>query len=254
MLERWLARMLSASACCVLAACGSSQQRQPVNLTPDTRLQVAEAAEAAGEKELALSMYVTAATSAPDNIALQLRCVDALARAGKIDQARALLTDRLKATAKQPDLMRALGLIDLVSGQPTEAMAELDKVLAVKPGDERSLADKAVALDLLHRHAEAQNIYRQLLTAAPNDAAVRSNFALSLMLEGKIREAQEQIATMRDLDSAPQRVKDNLGIIYAAAGDRERARQLLGDRISDNTLAALTQAIRTPATGRGNAF
>src|SRR5438874_13441881 len=117
MLERWLARMLSASACCVLVACGSSQPQQPASLTPDTRLQVAEAAEAAGERELALSMYMTAATSAPDNVTLQLRCVDALTRAGKLDQARALLADRLKAMAKQPDLMRALGLIDLVSGR-----------------------------------------------------------------------------------------------------------------------------------------
>ena len=45
---------------------------------------------------------------------------------------------------------------------------------------------------------------------------------------------------MQDADGSPQRLKTNLGILYAATGDAERSRQLLGDRVSERRLSALT--------------
>jgi Flp pilus assembly protein TadD len=246
------AGLLAAGACCLLAACESDKPPPATSLNPDTRVQVAEAAEAAGERDLALSMYITAAESAPGDIKLQLRCVQALTQAGKITQARDLLTSRLKAMPEEVELTRALGLLNLVSGEPAQAAIQLDKVLAKNPDDVRARVDKAVALDLQRRHAEAQGIYRQVLQASPNDPVVRNNLALSLMLDGKIREAQEQLASVKDLDASPERLKVNLGIIYAATGDLDKSRQLLGGRISDSELARLTQAITTSRAGRGN--
>ena len=94
-------------------------------------MQVAEAAEAGGDSALAISMYTEAAASEPANIALQLRAADALARNGKVVQARQMLAARLRSNPRQPDLLRASALIDLVTGQPAQAIAGLDLVLAV---------------------------------------------------------------------------------------------------------------------------
>jgi len=242
---------LSVAACCALSACTSGAARPDANLSADARLHVAEAADAAGDADLAISMYTAAAASDPSNVTTQLRCADALARNGKIDQARQILTDRLSTSRGQPDLIRARALIDLVAGQPADAIAGFNEVLAARPGDVRTLVDKAVALDLQKRHADAQVIYRQVLAATPDDSATRNNLAVSMMLEGRTREALDTLAPLSGVEAAQPRLKTNLGILYAATGDSQRSRELLGDRVSDSDLLALTRAMGSPgASGR----
>jgi Flp pilus assembly protein TadD len=238
--------------CCALTACAPMTASREPAVSAQARLQVAEAADAAGDNELAASKYIEAAASEPANIELQMRCADALARFGKLNEARQLLIERLRSTPGQPALTRALALIDLIAGRPDQAIAGLDKVLAANPADTSALVDKAVALDLQGQHAAAQAIYTQVLTTSPNDAATRNNLAVSQMLEGRTRQAVETLAPMQDAAGAPPRLRTNLGILYAATGDAERSRQLLGDRVSGDDVAALTRAVGAAATeGRG---
>jgi Flp pilus assembly protein TadD len=237
---------LSVCACCALSACASiNAQRQPT-MSAEARLQVAEAADSSGDTELAISMYTAAAASEPANTNLQLRCADALARRGKIDEARKLLAERLRTSPGQPDLVRALALIDLVAGQPARAITELDQILAANPADVRALVDKGVALDLLGQHAAAQAIYQQVLATSPNDAAAKNDLALSLMLEGRTRQALDTLAPMQNVAGSSQRLRTNLGILYAATGDVQRSRELLGDRAANSEVSALTRAMGTP--------
>lgn len=236
---------LSVAACCALSACASVNPTNKLNMSADAQLQVAEAAEQSGDSQLALSMYAAAAASEPANTGMQLRCADALARAGRTDEARKLLTERLRTYPNQPDLARALALVDLVAGQPAQAIVELNNILADNPGDTRALVDKAVALDMQGQHATAQVIYRQVLATAPNDAAAMNDLAVSLMLEGRTHQALETLAPMQNADSSPQRLKMNLGLLYAATGNVEQSRHLLGDRVSDDNVSALTRALAT---------
>jgi Flp pilus assembly protein TadD len=231
------------AACCALTACASLTSPQQHTLTADARLQVAEAADASGDSELASSMYIQAAVSEPSNIALQMRCADALARYGKLAQARQILTERLRSNPGQPDLTRALALIDLIGGRPEQAIAGLDQVLAANPADLNALVDKAVALDLLGQHTAAQAIYTQVLATTPDDAATRNDLAMSQMLQGRTSEALQTLVPMQNADTSPQRLKVNLGILYAATGDHDRSRQLLGDRASDGDVEAIARAL-----------
>jgi Flp pilus assembly protein TadD len=240
---------LSVAACGALAACASNDARRHSKMSPEARLQVAEAADAAGNTELAIAMYTAAADSDPSNIGLQLRCADALARNGKIGEARQFLADRLGRRSGQPDLLRALALVDLVAGQPDQAIAGFNKVLAINPSDVATRVDLAVALDLEGQHAAAQAIYLQVLAANPNDAATRNDLAVSMMLEGRTRQALQTLAPLEDSGAMVPRLKVNLGILYAATGDSERSRQLLGDRASDTEFLALTRALAQPVSG-----
>ena len=138
--------------------------------------------------------------------------------------------------------MRALALIDLVTGESQQAIAGLDRLLAANPGDRRSLVNKAIALDLQGNHAAAQSIYREVLVSEPNDPATTNNLAVSLMLEGRTGQALELLAPLQGADN-PQRLRVNLGILYAAAGQPERSRQFLGDNVTENELSALTRAL-----------
>ncbi len=245
-----LLRCLSVGACAALAACTSMTAQHQPTLTTNARLQVAEAADVSGDSELATSMYVAAAASEPTNIDLQLRCADALARHGKIAQARQIITQRLGTNRGQTELIRALALIDLVAGQPAQAIAGFDQILTSSPGDVRARTDKAVALDLQGQHAAAQTIYRQVLVSSPDDATVRNDLAVSLMLEGRTHQALETLAPMLDADNSPPRLKVNLGILYAVTGNVERSRQLLGERVSEGDLSAVTRALASTAAAR----
>jgi len=241
--------VLSIAAGGALTACASNDPRRQPKLSAEARLQVAAAADAAGDTDLAIAMYTAAAEGEPGNIAVQLRCADGLARSGKISQARQLLVERLRTKSGQPDLLRALALVDLVAGQPDQAIAGFNKVLAANPADVATRVDMAVALDLQGQHSAAQAIYRQVLAATPDDAATRNDLAVSMMLEGRTRQALETLAPLEEADAAPQRLKVNLGILYAATGDDARSRELLGDRASDTELLALTRALARPVSG-----
>jgi Flp pilus assembly protein TadD len=64
-----------------------------------------------------------------------------------------------------------------------------------------------------------------------------------MMLEGRTRQALDTLAPLQDTDAAPPRVKANLGILYAATGDAQRSRALLGGSVSESDLLALTRAM-----------
>ena len=180
----------------------------------------------------------------------QLRAAEGLARNGKFDLAEQTLKQALKSNAGQPDLLRALGLVQVVSGKPGQAIVSFDAALAVNPKDARSLVDKAVALDLLQRHADAQVLYQTAMTLMPDDPEIRSDLALSMMLQGRVGDARATLAPVDRTDGLPERVKGNLGVIYAANGEAADARRMLGDSVSPEALLALTNAIgKAPADG-----
>ena len=233
----------------LLVACNApSQSADRGSMDPDARLRLAEAAQASGDAELAVSMYQAAAAAAPDNINLQLRCATGLSRNGRTSAARDLLIQRLKAHPRDSDLLRGLAAIYVVSGQISPAMNQLDNALAARPGDSNALLDKAVALDLQGRHADAQRQYREILARTPGDPIVSNDLAVSLMIEGRTREAQAVLEPFADDDGVPDRLRINLGLIYAANGDADAARRLLGALYGDGDVQTLTQTIASAAT------
>jgi Flp pilus assembly protein TadD len=211
------------------------------------RLRIAAAAEASGDTELAASMSAAAAEEAPSNTQAQLNYAGLLLRAGKVGPAKDLLIRRLATSSDPVEIRQALAQIYLLSGQPENAIAELDKVLSSQPRDLRALANKGVALDLMGRHSEAQTVYAQARSIAPNDPAIANDLALSLALQGRVREAQDVLAPWKDAENAPERLKTNLGLLFQASGDAAQARQLLGDRVNDREVASLAHAIPVAA-------
>jgi Flp pilus assembly protein TadD len=244
--------VLTAAACCLLAGCsifrGDNKEK---SLTAESRLDVAAAAEESGDKQTAASMYFAAAAQAPSDSAIQLRCAEGLARNGKMDDAEVLLARRLKTAPGDGNVLRTLGAVQVMAGKPALALQTLSQVLASKPDDVKALTDKAVALDMLHRHAEAQALYRQALTLSPRDIAISNDLALSLLLSGRPDAGAEVLAPFRETAGLPERIRTNLGIMDAASGRAADAHALLGTRIDAADLASLTQAINRAAGASG---
>ena len=229
-------------AACFVSACGSPKPVRQTELGPDTRLKVAEAAEAAGDDQLANAMYSTLATSAPQDAGLQLRSARALMRNGKLAQARDALSAALENNPGNDDLIRTLASIEIISGQSASAITKLDAILARKPDNVSALVNKAVALDLESRHGEAQILYYQALAEAPADPAARNDLALSLMLQGRLAEARDILAPIqREAGSIP-RIRSTMAILDAASRGTGSRSQPFGQD-SDGQIALLGQAI-----------
>src|ERR1700722_9765540 len=192
--------------CLILAmglnACGPAVTNK-ATLAGEARIRVGDAAEKSGDSALAASMYAQASTEAPHDAAIQLRYANALMTAGQVTQARDLLLKHIPLVSQPLELRRALGSLYVLEGQPSSALVELDAVLAVKPGDMRAVLDKAIALDLLRRYPEAQPYYLKALADAPDDLVVKSDYAMSLMMQGRVREARDLLAPYRGAGNIP---------------------------------------------------
>ena len=236
--------MLTVVLLALVAGCGAPQADKAAGgLNAEARLRVAVAAEASGDRDMAVSMYNAAAVQSPDDARVQLLCAEGLARNGQLTRAMSLLNARLRADPQQPDLLQTLGAIQVMAGYPSQAVQTLTEVLHVHPADVRALTDKAVAFDLLHRHAEAQALYRQAMGLAPDDAAIRNDYALSLLLSGQPEQAREMLQPFRDTADIPLRIRTNLGIAAAASGHSGEADDLLQGHVDSAGIAMLTQAI-----------
>ncbi len=227
-----------------VALAGCTQQQQAPKLNADARLRLADAAAAAGNDELAGSLYAAAAANAPNDTAVQLRAAAALAKAGHVAQARQVLAARLRANPHDAEAIRARAALDLGEGRTAEAEAALDTALAQHPDDPATLTDKAVALDMKADHAGAQALYRRALALAPDDAAIRNDLALSLMLAGKVREGIDVLAPLEDTAGLPPRARATLALLFSLNGEAERAQNVLGHPLPENYVAEVEKALR----------
>jgi hypothetical protein len=96
----------------------------------------------------------------------------------------------------------------------------------------------------LGRTAEAEQVLRAGLAAAPDNRALANNLALVLTLEGRAAEAVAICGPLTRRVGATARMANNCGIAQAAAGDRNAAQATLSGRINADDL-------ETIATGLG---
>ena len=96
------------------------------------------------------------------------------------------------------------------------------------------------------RHGDAQESYRRALAASPGLVAANNNLGMSLLLSGRAADAVAVLEPLASRPDAPARVRNNLAVAQAAAGDRNRARAMLSQREGADDLDGLVSALRPP--------
>jgi Flp pilus assembly protein TadD len=229
-------------AAVALAACATTEGVRDPDVA--SRMRVASAAEAAGQMDVALNMYGAAAAGDPNNADAQVRFAAALRRAGNHAQAEQVLAAALERRPNDRTILLTLGRVRLQRGQPGEALAMFDRVLASDARSVPALDGRGVALDLMGRHPEAQESYRRAQALAPESISVANNLGLSLLLDGRPDEARAVLEPLARRPDSNARVTANYAVSLAATGDVAAARTVLGgDEGSD--LAALGATFRT---------
>src|SRR5512140_1636014 len=96
--------------------------------------------------------------------------------------------DRVAGIEDKDDRIRK-ARSELARHQAEPALAIFTSVLTTDPENIPALNGLGVALDMLGRHDEAQDAYRQVLAIAPADMIAGNNLGLSLTLAGRYADA-----------------------------------------------------------------
>lgn len=190
-----------------------------------------------------------------------------LARAGKPDQAKAILARLEPEVAQQPGLLGALAAAYSDAGDDMHALSMLRQAVARTPTpDNDLLLQYAVVLLKTDQDAEAAGILRQLQTQALDDQQTR-NFedlrklytvrqADALRQRSRIADAYDVLAPMLAKYPNDPLVVGALARMYSAAGDGAKAlalhQQLLA-KDPDNA-ELLTAAAQTAVQARNTSY
>lgn len=185
--------------------------------------QVAEGFELEGRLPEALDAYEKLALLVPESPASYVNLALAQARLQKFDQALATLRLGLERIPASEILQVRLGHTYLVTGRAEEALAAMDRVIALNPRNVDAYTAAASALDSLGRKAEARVYLEKAIAAEPENKFLRTSLALNLASSGDIGQAIEVYkALIRDFP-ADHVLRQHLGVAYGVTGDYANA-------------------------------
>jgi Flp pilus assembly protein TadD len=222
-------------------------------------LRLARATRSAGDLNSAANLYRDVLSRDPGNPEIAIELADVLIDSGLAEQA----VDLLKGINADPasakgsgdifvGIERGMGRAYLAMQKPDAALEHFIKARDRNPQEPRSLVDCGVALDLLRRHAEAQDSYRAAIRVAPHEMAARNDLALSLALTQHYDAALEIILPVARLASATPQMRQNLALIYGLKGDSDTADALSLvdlDRVETSSNMKLFSALRSGLAG-----
>lgn len=189
--------------------------------------QVASAAFASGSFEEAARIYERAIEKDPKSSSAYLGLASAYLEMGQLSRAEFALNRARDLDGRNPEVLNELGNLNLRRFQPEKAIGFFDDALRRDRHNLSAFTGKAVSLDFLSRHTEAQAVYRQALAVYPTNFVLLSNYALSQALSGQIGAG---LAIMEELLRDPDQgetVRSNMAIAYSLAGRPRDARTML---------------------------
>lgn len=199
-------------------------------------LRLARASRDAGDFPSAINLYRSVLAAKPDD-GLTVELGDTLIQAGLYDDA----IDVYESVGKTPDAHFAalLGLAraNLALSAPSDALGFAEQAVTAAPQDPRAIIARAVSLDMLGRHAEAQDAYRGVLKTTPRNEAAQNDLALSLIMTHQLSEAAAILGPLARSPEAKPEVRQNLALVYGLMGDDQRAAELSRTDLDDATTA-----------------
>jgi Flp pilus assembly protein TadD len=253
-------RLLSVvSALALLAACtsqqgGVSSGSSPVG--PDT-LNVADAAIAGGDPNMALSVSQSVLQNDPNNVDALIHEGDAYYALARCPAAEAAYTLALQGDPKSTAAETGMGRC-LIKTDPKSAEAALSLAIQDDPGNADALNDLGIARDLQGNFAGAVGPYQQALLAQPGMTAAEVNLGLSLALSGNGPEALQYLGPLATGQGATPKIREDYAAALVASGRESEARQVLSvdltpDQVQPvldgfNQIIAQSQAPLPPAS------
>ena len=174
--------------------------------------------------EAAAALEGAPASLAEDREALLLAAEVQVARAAW-DSAEALVLAALRRNPRDAEAAAWLSELSLRRGNAAAAAERAAAILAERPGTERALRVRAVALAELGEVRAARDAFSELVRRAPGPAIHWANFGAFELEAGRFVEAVRLYREAVDRDPANRLAYEGLLEAALGAGDREQARR-----------------------------
>jgi arylsulfatase A-like enzyme/tetratricopeptide (TPR) repeat protein len=198
-----------------------------------------------GDYEAALETYRDSAESGFQHPDLDLATARAAARAGRPQEAHALLS----TLPEDDDVRLETARTEVMLGRFADAKQRAESVLASRPQNVEALSILGQSLRGLDRAAEAETVLRRGLELEASDAWLHNELGSTLAVQGKTEDAQRSFRRAIDLDDTAVGPRFNLARLV----DKDEGDKLLREVIRlrpDYAPARLELAKRMAEAGR----
>ncbi|WP_283179177.1 tetratricopeptide repeat protein [Gemmobacter sp. 24YEA27] len=233
------------SALLVLSGCSlpAVMEKQPQGETE----QVAEAAWSIGDYDEAARLFELASARNPKSVTALVGLGKSYTALAQYNRAQNALFRARDLNRRNPEVHNQLGNLALQEMHPKTAIEHFDAALRIDRTNLAALTGKAVSLDYLSRHAEAQEVYTRALQTWPTNFPLLSNYALSQVLGGNIGAGMKLMEELLRDPANGDTVRANLAIAYALDGRSRDAKAMLSGLMSD---ADIEKSLRHYAAAR----
>jgi tetratricopeptide (TPR) repeat protein len=163
----------------------------------------------------AIDQFAQARAIAPTDIRVARLEALALGENGHMDRGVALIESTLKQDEKQPAAYIALAELYLESGRLPQALAVLDRAAVQLPGDTAVPYGVGNLLEGRKQYAEAERVFKKLLTTDPNHVQALNSLGYMLAERGeRLQESVEYIKRALEIEPNNPAIIDSLGWAY----------------------------------------
>ncbi len=208
----------------LLTACQPNQPAPAANGT--SVMNVADAAIAGGNPDMALKISQSILASDPSNLDALFHEAAAYYAVGRCEDAIAAYKLALNLDPHSSEAQTGIGRCLL---KHNAAAAEQAFAAAVQddPRNAAALNDLGIARDLQGNYAGATQPYQQSLLVQPGILSTEVNLGLSLALSGDAADALDYLGPLATGAQANPRIRQDYAIALLAAGRRDEALQVL---------------------------
>ncbi len=229
----------------LLSACESgpgtnTRAVDPASLPPmsgreQALLAAAEGALRTGDRTSAIRDYQTAIAQSEGHIEAHISLARVYLAQGEAGNARPILEKAVVWQPNHPQANYLLGKILISENRPAEAEEHFARGLHIAPGNADLLNGSGIANDMLRNHARAQTLYLRAIALTPpaETGVMRTNLAMSYLLDGAPKKAVVQLEAEVKKPGASPVSKHNLALAYGMLGRNTEAKKLLGDEMTE---------------------
>ena len=183
---------------------------------------------------------------------IAIKFSESLRKIGSTEEAANVMQKTAARFEGRADVSLEYGKVLVESGRAFEAVRHLETAATAEPANWRALSAYGVALDQIGEHGQARRKYDRALAMTPGrQTAILNNKGLSYALEGNLAMAKTILREAATTAGGDARVRQNLALVLAIAGDMNEAERLarsdLPPIVANNTIGVFRQLVNQPA-------
>lgn len=192
---------------------------------------------AQGNLNDAVGVYRRAIAADPNSPLPPAALGDTLRQLKRYDEAEQVFRAALDRNPYSGLALQGYGILLIERNQPDAAITMLTPAVDEDAADYRVYNVLGIAYDALGDHTQAQAQYQAGLDLKPGSKSLRNNLALSLVLQERYDAATEQVQSLLTGTEADQQYLHNLALVYGLAGRIESAAALLRQMLPEADVA-----------------